>query len=60
MQYMLVFSVSLVRLVYGMSVPGPPNQILLIISSWFVLSVGFIDGLVYVSAVREAVLIVRD
>lgn len=53
---MLVFSVSLVRLVYGMSVSGPPNQILLIISSWFVLSVGFIDGLVYVSARCEAVL----
>jgi hypothetical protein len=33
-----------------MVVPGPVNQILSIISAWFVLSVGFMDGLVYVSA----------
>lgn len=49
MQYLLVFSLSLVRLIYDMVVPGPVNQILSIISGWFVLSVGFMDGLVYVS-----------
>lgn len=46
---MVVFSVSLIRLIYGLVVPGTPNQILLIVSTWLVLSVGFIDGLVYVS-----------
>jgi hypothetical protein len=49
-QYLIVFSLSLVRLIYDMVVPGPVNQILSIISGWFVLSVGFMDGLVYVSA----------
>ncbi|WVQ94498.1 hypothetical protein IAU59_001577 [Kwoniella sp. CBS 9459] len=44
--YMVVFSVSLVRLVYDM-VHGSPNSVLSIMSSWFVLSVGLIDGLVY-------------
>ncbi|WVR03983.1 hypothetical protein IAU60_000982 [Kwoniella sp. DSM 27419] len=44
--YMVVFSVSLVRLVYDM-VHGVPNSVLSIMSSWFVLSVGLIDGLVY-------------
>ncbi|RSH94508.1 hypothetical protein EHS25_004311 [Saitozyma podzolica] len=46
-QYLIVFSLSLVRLIYDMVVPGPVNQILSIISGWFVLSVGFMDGLVY-------------
>ena len=45
----MVFSVSLIRLIYALVVPGSPPQVLLIVSTWFVLSVGFIDGLVYVS-----------
>ncbi|WWC87696.1 uncharacterized protein L201_002588 [Kwoniella dendrophila CBS 6074] len=44
--YMLVFSVSLVRLVYDM-VHGQPTPVLSIMSSWLVLSVGLIDGAVY-------------
>lgn len=48
-QYLVVFSVSLIRLIYNLVVPGTPNQVLLIVSTWLVLSVGFIDGLVYVS-----------
>ncbi|WRT65521.1 uncharacterized protein IL334_002466 [Kwoniella shivajii] len=44
--YMLVFSVSLVRLVYDM-VHGQPSSVLSIMSSWLVLSVGLIDGAVY-------------
>ncbi|WWD08846.1 hypothetical protein V865_006960 [Kwoniella europaea PYCC6329] len=44
--YMLVFSVSLVRLVYDM-VQGQPTPVLSIMSSWLVLSVGLIDGAVY-------------
>ncbi|WWC60116.1 uncharacterized protein I303_102680 [Kwoniella dejecticola CBS 10117] len=44
--YMLVFSVSLVRLVYDM-IYGQPTPVLSIMSSWLVLSVGLIDGLVY-------------
>lgn len=47
-QYMAVFSVSLVRLVYDMANTGS-NPVLNIISHWMVLSVGIIDGLVYVS-----------
>lgn len=48
-QYMAVFSVSLVRLVYDMAYSGSSNPVLGIISHWMVLSAGVIDGLVYVS-----------
>ncbi|WWC68808.1 uncharacterized protein I206_102743 [Kwoniella pini CBS 10737] len=44
--YMLVFSVSLVRLIYDM-VHGQPTPVLSIMSNWLVLSVGLIDGAVY-------------
>jgi hypothetical protein len=47
-QYMLVFSVSLIRLIYDM-VHSTPNPILQIASGWMVLSVGLIDAVVYVS-----------
>jgi hypothetical protein len=47
-QYMLVFSVSLIRLIYDM-IHREPNPILQIVSAWFVLSVGLIDAVVYVS-----------
>ena len=47
-QYMLVFSVSLIRLIYDM-IHSEPNPVLQIVSAWFVLSVGLIDAIVYVS-----------
>jgi hypothetical protein len=43
---MLVFSVSLVRLIYGM-VHKQPSPVLTLMSGWMILSVGLIDGLVY-------------
>jgi hypothetical protein len=46
----VIFSASLVRLIYDMTTNGAPSPILGIISAWFTLSVGFIDALVYVSA----------
>jgi hypothetical protein len=51
-QYMLVFSVSLIRLIYDM-VHSTPNPILQIASGWMVLSVGLIDAVVYVSHSRH-------
>ncbi|WVQ79035.1 hypothetical protein IAT38_001127 [Cryptococcus sp. DSM 104549] len=44
--YMFVFSISLVRLVYDM-VHEQASPVLSIMSSWMVISVGLIDGLVY-------------
>jgi hypothetical protein len=49
-QYLFVFSVSLVRLVYDM-VNDEPSPLLGLLSAWMVLSVGLMDGLVYVSSV---------
>lgn len=46
-QYMVVFSVSLIRLVYDM-IHKDANPILQIASAWMVLSVGLIDAIVYV------------
>ena len=46
--YLIVFAVSLVRLVYDM-ITNTPNPILTIVSLWFVLSVGLVDALDYVS-----------
>lgn len=48
-QYVVIFSASLVRLIYDMTTNGAPNPILSIVSAWFTLSVGAIDALVYVS-----------
>lgn len=45
---MLVFSVSLIRLVYDM-IHKDVNPALQIVSAWMVLSVGLIDAMVYVS-----------
>lgn len=45
---MVVFSVSLIRLVYDM-IHKDANPILQIASAWMVLSVGLIDAIVYVS-----------
>lgn len=45
---MLVFSVSLIRLVYDM-IHKDVNPALQIVSAWMVLSVGLIDAIVYVS-----------
>jgi hypothetical protein len=45
-QYMAVFSVSLIRLIYAM-VHKQPSPVLTVISSWMVLSVGLMDALVY-------------
>ena len=47
--YLIVFAVSLVRLVYDM-ITNTPNPILTIVSLWFVLSVGLVDAIVYVSS----------
>jgi hypothetical protein len=44
---MLVFSVSLIRLVYDM-IHKDANPVLQIASAWMVLSVGLIDAIVYV------------
>jgi hypothetical protein len=46
---MLVFSVSLIRLVYDM-IHKDANPVLQIASAWMVLSVGLIDAIVYVSS----------
>lgn len=46
---MAVFALSLVRLLYDM-VHNDVNPVLSMISSWFVLSVGLIDAIVYVSS----------
>lgn len=46
---MLVFSVSLIRLIYDM-IHKDVNPALQIVSSWMVLSVGLIDAIVYVSS----------
>jgi hypothetical protein len=46
--YLIVFAVSLVRLVYDM-ITNAPNVVLTIISLWFVLSVGLVDAAIYVS-----------
>lgn len=46
---MLVFSVSLIRLIYDM-IHKDVNPALQIVSAWMVLSVGLIDAIVYVSA----------
>ena len=43
---MVVFSVSLARLIYDMASPDI-NQTLTLISSWMVLAVGLIDAMVY-------------
>jgi hypothetical protein len=45
---MVVFSVSLIRLIYDM-IHKYANPILQIASAWMVLSVGLIDAVVYVS-----------
>lgn len=45
---MAVFSISLIRLIYDMS-HDTTSPVLYIMSNWTVLSVGIIDGLVYVS-----------
>ncbi len=46
--YLIVFTFSLVRLIYDMST-SKHNTFLTIISLWTVLSVGLVDALVYVS-----------
>ena len=43
---MFVFSISLIRLIYGM-VTRQSNQLLSLMSNWLVLSVGLMDGVVY-------------
>ena len=45
---MVVFSVSLARLVYDM-VHKETNPVLSLVSAWFVFSVGLMDAIVYVS-----------
>jgi hypothetical protein len=45
---MLVFSVSLIRLIYDM-IHKDANPVLQIVSAWMVLSVGLVDAIVYVS-----------
>ena len=46
--YIVVFGFSLVRLIYDM-VTQKPNAGLNVVSLWFVMSVGLIDALIYVS-----------
>lgn len=46
--YLIVFTFSVVRLLYDM-ITQKPNAVLTILSLWFVLSVGLVDALVYVS-----------
>lgn len=44
---MIVFSVSLIRLIYGM-VSKKTSPLLSLLSAWMVVSVGLIDAAVYV------------
>jgi hypothetical protein len=57
--YLIVFAVSLVRLVYDM-ITNEPNAILTIVSLWFVLSVGLVDAAVYVSSIRRGFYMVKS
>jgi hypothetical protein len=47
---MLVFSVSIVRLIYAMA-HRQPSPVLTLLSNWMVLSAGLVDALVYVSEI---------
>jgi hypothetical protein len=46
--YLIVFTFSLVRLLYDM-ITHKPNPIMTMVSLWFVLSVGLVDAAIYVS-----------
>lgn len=46
--YLIVFTFSLVRLLYDM-ITNKPNPIMTMVSLWFVLSVGLVDASIYVS-----------
>lgn len=56
---MLVFSVSLVRLIYDM-IHKDVNPALQIVSAWMVLSVGLIDAIVYVSLLPLEWCVIRE
>ena len=46
--YLIVFTFSLVRLLYDM-ITHKPNPVMTMVSLWFVLSVGLVDAAIYVS-----------